>query len=99
MGPFPSWQADCLLDLRTIPWVVESHDSVENYTDLFTISTRNDEIQEFDCAKDGVLLSMTKIPQNCILEGLYKLRIREFEKINTTLESYDLETHQKKNGT
>ena len=25
-----------------------SHDSVENYTDLFTIALRNDDIQEFD---------------------------------------------------
>ena len=30
---------------------------------------------------DGILLSMTKIPHDDILEGLYKLRIRESEKI------------------
>ena len=28
--------------------VTGSHDSVENYTDLFTIVLRNDDIQEFD---------------------------------------------------
>ena len=33
-----------------------------------------------------------------ILEGLYKLRIRESEKLKTVLELYDLETHQKKAG-
>ena len=33
-----------------------------------------------------------------ILEGLYKLRIRESEKLKTVLELYDLETHQKKLG-
>ena len=38
------------------------HDSVENYTDLFTIALRNDDIQEFDSKWDGILLSMTKIP-------------------------------------
>ena len=43
-------------------WVTGSHDSVENYTDLFTISLRNDDIQEFDSKWDGILLSMTKIP-------------------------------------
>ena len=32
------------------------------------------------------------------MEGLYKLRIREFEKLKTVLELYDLETHQKKLG-
>ena len=35
------------------------HDSVENYTDLFTIVLRNDDIQEFDSEWDGILLSMT----------------------------------------
>ena len=47
---------------------------------------------------DGILLCMTKIPHDDILEGLYKLRIRESEKFRTVLELYDLETHQKKLG-
>ena len=79
-------------------WVTGSHDSVENYTDLFTIVLRNDDIQEFDSKWDGILLSMTEIPHDEILEGLYKLRIRESEKLKTVLELYDLETHQKKLG-
>ena len=41
---------------------------------------------------------MTKIPHDDILEGLYKLRMRESEKLMTVLELYDLETHQKKLG-
>ena len=41
---------------------------------------------------------MTKIPPDDILEGLYKLRIRESGKSKTVLELYDLETHQKKLG-
>ena len=76
--------------------VTGSHDSVEKCTDLFTIVLRNDDIQEFDSKWDGILLSMTKIPHDDILEGLCKLRIREFEKLKTVLELYDLETHQKK---
>ena len=75
--------------------VTGSHDSVENYTDLFSIVRRNDDIQEFDSKWDGILLSMTKIPPDDILEGLYKLRIRESDKLKTVLELYDLETHQK----
>ena len=75
-----------------------THDSVENYTDLFTFVLRNDDIQEFDSKWDGILLSMTKIPHDDILEGLYKSRIRESEKLKTVLELYDLETHQKKLG-
>ena len=41
---------------------------------------------------------MTNSPLDDILEGLYKLRIREFEKLKTLLELYDLEIHQKKIG-
>ena len=78
--------------------VTGTDDSVENYTDLFTIALRNDDIQEFDSKWDGILLSMTKIPHDDMLEGLYKLRIRESEKLKTVLEMYDLETHQKKLG-
>ena len=78
--------------------VTGANDSVENYADLFTIGLRNDDIQEFDSKWDGILLSMTKIPPDDILEGLYKLRIRESEKLKTVLELYDLEIHQKKIG-
>ena len=75
--------------------VTGGNDSVENYADLFTIALRNDDIQEFDSKWDGTLLSMTKIPHDDILEGLYKLRIRESEKLKTVLELYDLETQKK----
>ena len=78
--------------------VTGANDSVENYADLFTISLRNDDFQEFDSKWDGILLSMTKIPSDDILEGLYKLRIRESQKLKTVLELYDLEIHQKKAG-
>ena len=41
---------------------------------------------------------MTKIPSDDISEGLYKLRIRESEKLKTILELYNMEIHQKKLG-
>ena len=37
---------------------------------------------------------MTKISPDDILEGIYKLRIRESEKLKTVLELYDLEIHR-----
>ena len=78
--------------------VTGANDSVENYADLFTVALRNGDIQEFDSKWDGILLSMTKIPPDDILEGLYKIRIRESENLKTVLELYDLEIHQKKAG-
>ena len=78
--------------------VTGANDSVENYADLFTNVLRNDDIQKFDSKWDGILLSMTNIPSDDILEGLYKLRIRESEKLKTVLELYKMEIHQKKAG-
>ena len=78
--------------------VTGSHDSVENHAELFTTVLQKDDIQEFDSKWDGILLSMTKIPHDEILEGFDKLRIRVSEKLKTALELYDLEIHQKKAG-
>ena len=78
--------------------VTGANDSVENFADLFTIVLRNDDIQEFDSKWDGILSSMTKIAPVDILEGFYKSRIRESEKVKTVLELYELEIHQKKLG-
>ena len=41
---------------------------------------------------------MTKIPSDDILKGLYKLRIRESEKLKTVLKLYNMENDQKKPG-
>ena len=78
--------------------VTGANDSVENYADLFTIALRNDDTWEFDSKWDGILLSMTKTPSDDILEGLYKLRIRESEKLKTVMELYNMEIYQKKAG-
>ena len=74
------------------------NDSVENYADLFAIVLRNDDNLEFDSKWDEILLSMTQSPSDDILERLYKVRIREYEKLKTVLELYNMDIHQKKAG-
>ena len=98
-------KVDRFLRGRQVAYLIHGHfqvtganDSVENYADLFTITLRNDDIQEFDSKWDDILLSMTKIPSDDIFEGLYKLRIRESGKLKTVLELYNMEIHQKKAG-
>ena len=54
-----------------------AHDTVLDYPDLFSVTLHDDNIQEFDTRWDEILLSMSKIPSDDILESLYKLRIRE----------------------
>ena len=85
-------KTDRLPDLRVLPGHWSQH------ADLFTTVLRNDDIQEFDSKWDEILLSMTKIPLDDIMEGLYKLRIRESERLQTELELYNMEIHQKKAG-
>ena len=63
--------------------VTGANDSVENYADLLTVALRNDIIQEFNTKWYEILLSMTQIPSDDILENLYKLRIRESVKVKT----------------
>ena len=55
-------------------------------------------MQEFDSKWDGIFIFYDENPPDDILEGLYKLRIGESEKLQTVLELYDLEMHQKKLG-
>ena len=97
-------EQDCFLRGRQIAYLIYEYfrvtganDSVENYADLFTI-VRNDDIQEFDSKWDEILLSVTKIPSNDILEGLYKLRLRGSEQLKTVLALCNMEIHQKKAG-
>ena len=54
--------------------------------------------QEFDSKWDEILWPMTQVPSGDILESLYKLRIRESEKLKTVLELYNMEIYQKKAG-
>ena len=42
------------------------------------------------------MVSMTQISSGDILEGLYKLRIRESEKLKTVLELYNMDCHRLK---
>ena len=51
--------------------------------------------QEFDSRWDEIVVSMTRIPTDDVLESLDKLRIRESDQLKTVLELYDMEIHQK----
>ena len=71
--------------------VTGAHDTVL----FFSVSLHDDNVQEFDARWDEILLSMTKIPSDYILESLYILKIRESAQLITVLELCDMEIHQK----
>ena len=72
-----------------------AHDTVLDHADLFSVTLHDDNIQDFETRWDEVLLSMSKIPSDDVLESLYKLRIRESVQLKTVLKLHDLENHQK----
>ena len=78
--------------------VTGAHDTVLDYADLFSVTLRDDGVQEFDTRWDEVLLSMSKILSDEILESLSKSRIRESDQLKTALKLYDMEIHQKKSN-
>ena len=75
--------------------VTGAHDTVLGYADLLSITLRNDDVPDFGARWDEIILSMTKIPLDDVLESLHKLRIRESDQLKTVLELYDMEIHQK----
>ena len=85
------YEEDIALVIRDYFRVTGAHDTVFDYTDLFSVTLRDDNVHEFDTRWDGVLLSMSKIPSDDVLESLYKLRKRESDQLKTVLEMYDIE--------
>ena len=75
--------------------VTGAHDAVLDYAYLFSVALHDDNVQEVDTRWDEVLLSMTEIPSDEILERLYKLRIPESDQLKNALELCDMEIYQK----
>ena len=75
--------------------VTGTHETVLDDADFFSITLRNDNVQDLDTRWDEVVQSVTKIPSDDMLESLYKLRIRESDQLKSVFELYDMEIHQK----
>ena len=65
--------------------VTGAHEAVLDFTDLFSIALHGDDIQEIDTRWDHVLMSTSEVPNDRILESLYKMRMRESAKLQTVL--------------
>ena len=89
---------------RSLTWSTNTSGSLESMILSRTTPTYSLTVYEMMTFRNSIrsgtefLLSMTKIPLDDILEGLYKLRTRESEKLKTVLELYNMEIHQKKLG-
>ena len=93
-GPVSTRKTDRFYDLRLISSYWRSWSSI-GYAGLLSLTLRDDNVQEFDTRWDEVVLSMSKIPSDDVLESLCKLRISESEQLKIVLELYEMEIHQK----
>ena len=75
--------------------VTGAHGTVLDFADLPSVTLRDDNVQEYDSRWDEILLSVSEIPSDDILESLYTLRIRESDQLKTALELCEMEFHQK----
>ena len=78
--------------------VTGANDSVENFTDLFTISLRNDDIRNSTQSGTEFYCPWRKSHLTTSWKHCTNFRIRESEKLKTVLELYNVEIHQKKAG-
>ena len=62
------------------------------------MSLQSDDVQDFDVSWDDALLSVSEMPSDPILEGLYKSKLRNSAQHQTVLALYDQEV-ARNNGT
>ena len=70
-----------------------------NGSNQFSITLRENNVQEFDTKWYEILFSMTKISPDDVLESLYNFftqKKRESDQLKTVLELHDMDIHQKR---
>ena len=72
-----------------------AYEAVQGLSDLFTISLQNDDVQDFDVRWDHALLSVSEMPSDMILKGLYKSKLQDSAQLQTVLALYDQEPQWK----
>ena len=68
-----------------------AYEAVQGLSDLFTMSLQNDDVQDFDVRWDHALLTVSEIPSDAILEGLYKSNLQNSFQLQTMMPLYDQE--------
>ena len=63
--------------------VTGAHEAVLDYSDLFSFTLHGDDIQDFDTRWDQVFLSSCEVPNDKILESLYKMRMPGSDQLKT----------------
>ena len=62
-----------------------AYETVQGFTDLFTLSLHKDDVQDFDVRWDHALLSASEMPPDPILEGLYESKLQNSVQLRTMM--------------
>ena len=54
-----------------------AYEAVQGLSDLFTTSSQNDDVQDFDVGWGQALLSVSEMPSEVMLEGLYTSKLQD----------------------
>ena len=69
-------------------------EAVLDFTDLFSVTLRGDDVQDFDTTWEEVLSTISEVPNGKILESLCQMRIRECDQRKTVLTMYEQEINK-----
>ena len=75
--------------------VTGTHESMLDVTHLMEVTPRADDVQGVATRWHEVLVSMKEMPQDNVLESLYKMRRRDSEQLKTILALYDQDIQQR----
>ena len=62
-----------------------AHETMQGLADLFTMTLQNDDVQDFEVRWDHALLSVSEMPSDPILEGLYKSKLEDSAQLRTVM--------------
>ena len=65
--------------------------AVQGLADLVSMTLQNDDVQNFDVRWDHALLTVSEMPSDVILEGLYKSTLQNSVQLRTLMTLYDQE--------
>ena len=72
--------------------------AVQGRSDLVSMTLQNDDVEDFDARWNHALLSVSEMPSDPILEGLYKSKLQNSAQLRTVMALYDQEV-ARNNGT
>ena len=88
---FQSWKINFRIAvcMRTADPQVTMHETAQGLADLVSMTLQIDDVQDFDVIWDHALLSVSEMPSDPILEGLYKSKLQNSAQFWTVMALYD----------